>query len=110
MNTRSVVASAGFYPVSQMYVVAVAVLVALVNTWISLTGAIVVLAVVAVATVTSVMLRELKTVHRVMNGQRVELLERIDLLTEALLNHDVRVPTESAGTRQIRVEATEVGP
>lgn len=110
MNTRrgGVVASAGFYPITQMYVVAVAVSVALINMWISLTGAIVVLGVAAVAAVMAVMLRELRTVHRVMNGQRVELLDRIDLLTESLLNHDVRVPTESAGTKQIRAETAEV--
>jgi hypothetical protein len=84
--------SGSFYPITAFYLAAVCVTALAVRGVLTLNGGAVVLALVAILVVLAATWRELKIVHRMMDGQRTEMLARIDHMTELLTEHGIQPP------------------
>lgn len=102
--------SVAFYPLTTMYLAAVAVVVLVARGTISVpTGvillALVVLVLLMVSTlkelraVRAATLRELASVHSLVNGQQTKLIARIDQLTEQLTAEGKAVPPKNPAAR-----------
>jgi hypothetical protein len=105
--------SASFYPISCLYLGAVVVIMLIARGLLSLGAGLILLACLAILALLAATWRELRTVHKMMDGQRLEMLARIDHMTELLAEHGISAPTpgpeEQAAREQAR-KASEEGP
>lgn len=89
---RTIYRSATFYPVSTVYLTGSAVAVGITAGWFSLNIGLVCLTAIAIITVLTGLLREVRIVHHLVNSQRDELLARISDLVASLNEHDITLP------------------
>jgi hypothetical protein len=99
----------GFYPITQFYVVAVGVVIAAVNGWLTVTGAILVLGFTCVIMLGGMVWGEARTIHRLVDGQRVDMLSRLDEMATTLAQHGISPPPPHPKEREARAEAAEGG-
>jgi hypothetical protein len=100
-----------FYPITQFYVIAVAVVIAAVNGWLTITGASIVLGFAAVISLGVMVWKEARTVHKLVDGQRAEMIDRIDRLVDLLVEHQITPPPEGEkaheGREEVQTERAE---
>lgn len=94
--------SAGLYPISLLYVAAVAIVCAVASSVLTPGVAVIALGLVAILSACFATWRELRKVHVLVNGQRTELIARIDQLTELLIRSGVVVPDGSSLEQEAR--------
>lgn len=102
---KRVFASAGFYPITAFYIAAVCVAAALTKGSITLLAGATLLALAAILMVLLATWRELKTVHRMMDGQRAEMLSRIDELSDLLRDAGIQPP--APGPKELEARLAE---
>jgi hypothetical protein len=92
ITLRQVRRSAGLYPITLLYVGAVCLIVSVATSVISGLAAICFLGFTAILLAFYATWRELRTVHTLVDGQRTELLTRIDQLSHLLQSSGIVVP------------------
>lgn len=108
MNTfKAIRGSSGLYPITQLYVIAVVVLVITVEGWIGLGSAIAILGLTAVIAILIAACAELHLLHHMMDGQRTETLARLDQLEAIISRHGWTLPPEPPKVTEARIEAEE---
>jgi glucose dehydrogenase len=95
---RRILRSAGLYPITTVYVSGVALIMSAVMDFTSIPASIIIFGVVALLAVVWAALRELRAVHILVDGQRHELIARIDQLTAIILEMGVVMP--AAGPKE----------
>jgi hypothetical protein len=91
------------YPTTQPYIIG-AVVVASLGGWIGIRTALILLASTALLAVLIAERAEVTQIHHKIDGQRVELVNRIDDLTALLCEQGVKPPPEATEVQQARVE------
>lgn len=108
LSRAKIARRAGVYQLTALWV-AMATLAALVESrWLTLYQGIVISVLALLALVVRAMLRELRAVHVLVNGQRTSLLERIDQLEEIVRDAGRQVPAPSDGELRARRDAKMV--
>lgn len=94
----------GFYPITQFYLVAVAVVVAAVNDWLTVTQAIIILGFTCIIMLAVMLWREARTIHKLVDGQRADMINRIDKLASLLTANGITPPASGEKEREARRE------
>ena len=97
--SKSVHYSPGFYPITTFYGSAVVVLVFTVQNFFTLAQGIVLLAVCGIGSILIAAWRDLKIVHKLVNGQRSEMRREIADLKQLLRRSNVQIPPSPAEKR-----------
>ena len=89
---RQVYRSAGFYPLTGLYLVGVSLIWLITSGRLFVIYGVLILSIFAIFALLLAAWRELKAVHKLVDGQRAELLARIDELVALLIDSGVVVP------------------
>ena len=87
-----IVRSVSFYPLTTFWITASVFMVLVAEKFLTLVQGLIMTALTALLALVYGLHRELKTVHALVNGQRTELLARIDQLVDLLKSSGVVVP------------------
>lgn len=97
--------SAGFYPLTALYLTGVVIVYLIANGVVTLPYGIFALSLAVIFALVFAAYRELKAVHRLVNGQREELIARIDELNALLTASGVVVPPPSTSEERARADS-----
>ena len=86
--------SAAFYPITLLYLGGTTLLILVAGGYVNLAFALLAMVLLVLLVLLLATRRELQAVHRLVNGQHSDLLDRIDQLTELLVHLDVDVPVD----------------
>jgi len=91
---RKVISSVAFYPITVMYLAAVAVLSLVVASVLRLDAGVLLLGLVAVFLIIATVQREVEHFHKIMDDERDLCIARIELLAQTLRDHGINVPED----------------